>query len=461
MSIPTNPTEQEQIDFLADKILDHELRIAALEGKPTPEPPDPVPSKFDANGVWLSPVAAVITAGAYKLSATVETNKSVTFTFLQIAVRGATDVGHSAGTVVNTTTRTVEGAGDLLAGGTITVFLAYSLDGATWFNGSSSTLVVPPAPPAPVDPPPTTGRRIPFVGRSGLRFNSVVFRFSPADADAFGTRRNRPVDGFLMFNNRTAGWNGFRQFDVAAFRQWLEAKRLIIYRTPHAPQTGDRSMNSKGANNAYANDQKAFGQWIANNGLNSPYFVHSVDWEHNGSWYDWSAMNGGPDALKGAITNYVKNLRAGGATNLTFGMCWNKGPSQSGPSADYSMFPGGEYIDVIGSDTYDQWNPSFTDVQWDAEIRKAPGLYPHIQFAKANGVMWSLDEGGNTWPQDANHGGDNPFYWKKMFELLNTESTTCAWHNTYDDPGAPPTLKHDFNSNPKSWAYYKSTWGKV
>lgn len=445
---------------MSDEMLqDHEERITALEEKVFGEEPSE-PSKFDPNGVCLSSVAATVTAGNYHVSGTVETDRAVTFKYLQIAVRGGTDVGHSPDTTVDKTTRAMQGSAPLLDGGTITTFLAYSLDGEVWVNGPATTVPVPPALPDPEPPLPGGDRRIPLVGRSGLTFNSVVFRFSPKDADAFGTKRNRPVDGFLMFATRTGGWNGFRQFDVAAYRSWLEQKRLIVFRMPHAPQTGDKGMNQKGANNAYANDQKAWGSWLASNGLNSPYFVLSVDWEHNGNWYDWSAMYGGADALKGAIINFVKNVRAGGATKVKFGMCWNKGPSQSGVSSDYGMFPGGEYIDVIGTDTYDQWNPSFNDAQWDTEIRKSPGLYNHVKFARQQGVMWSLDEGGNTHPKNATYGGDNPFYWKKMWQFVNENAQDCAWHNTYDDPGAPPTLKHDFASNPQSWAQYKPTFGR-
>src|SRR3954452_5431216 len=133
-------------------LADHEARITALEGKPPVPPVDPPVDKFDANGVFLGPVAAVITEGNYKLSTTIATNKAVTFAYLQIAVRGGTDVGHSAGTVVDKTTRVLEGASTLDAGGTITVFAAYSVDGTTWVNGPSSTLVVPALPEPPVDP---------------------------------------------------------------------------------------------------------------------------------------------------------------------------------------------------------------------------------------------------------------------------------------------------------------------
>jgi hypothetical protein len=139
-------------------------------------------------------------------------------------------------------------------------------------------------------------------------------------------------------------------------------------------------------------------------------------------------------------------------------MCFNKGPSQSG--ADFSVFPGSEFIDVIGVDQYDMWQPATTSQQWATEINRSPALATVRAFAESRGIQWSMDEGGNSW--DPTSGGrDNPAYWGFLWDTLNAGAASMAWHCTYTHPGAPSSLRHDFGSNPRSWETYKAPtrWG--
>lgn len=427
------------------------LETAAGGTKPTP-PITP------AATTATTPVVTV-TGSTYTLSASITAAKKTTFTYLQLAVRGAgaSDLARSPATTLaagasKKLSATASGSGDY------TAWVAWSIDGTTWVDGPKvsfslpSTVVTPASPDTPT--PDVIGHDFPLVNASGIGFNSLVFRQTVADAQAFGKRRGVEMDGLLYFPGR-GSWNDFL-WHPGGQADWLAQGRIVVTTQPHAPQSEGAAMNSKGANNAYATQQKALGKWLADNGFNQPSHVIRVDWECNGNWYPWNAGNGGPEALKAAIINYVKNLRAGGATKVKFNLCFNKGPSQAGH--DFDVFPGGEYIDIVGIDEYDMWDAAFTAADWERQMAKSPSVRTVAEFAAKNGVLWAWDEGGNTHGSGSAYGGDNPAYWQFAYEEIQRNRKNNAYHVTYDDPGAPATLAHDFDHNPNSFTKYKSLW---
>jgi len=321
---------------------------------------------------------------------------------------------------------------------------------------TTDTVVI--GPPDPGNP----GAVIPLVGFSGLVFNSTIFTgdVSAAGATAFGVYRGRPVDGLLYFPGRAA-WADLN-WHPADHAAWAQSGHLLITSIPHAPTSEGSAMNTRGANNDYVTQQRALGASIVSQGLNVPTHVIRVDWECNGDWYPWSIKYGGAGALKLALKNFVVNVRAGGATNVKFDLCFNNGPSQSG--ADFAAFPGAEYIDVVAVDSYDWFNSVSTDPGWATKIARVPGLQTVRDFAVAQGIQFALDEGGNIAVGQGDGLGDNPFYWEKMFEFFTDPLNVpyCAWHNTYNHAGAPDTLHHTFDPyNPDSFAFYSDIthWG--
>ena len=141
---------------------------------------------------------------------------------------------------------------------------------------------------------------------------------------------------------------------------------------------------------------------------------------------------------------------------------YGAGPSQSG--ADFAVFPGKQYIDIIGIDQYDYYAPAFNDSQWENELNKTPSIKKVAEFAIANDIMWSVDECGPTNPATAGvSGGDNPYYINALWNTIHRAGYVerMAWFNTYDDPGAPSSLHHTLTDgyNPQCWQAYLSHWG--
>lgn len=342
---------------------------------------------------------------------------------------------------------------------TVLVRVQYSFDGGkTWVTDTDGSIDVPAVPPAPVDPPPVVtppaSRRVALVGKSGLGFNSIRFAGgapSTADLKLAALARGRAYDGALNFLPRNS-WDAFRTGwgDTKAL---LDAGLLVVTSLPHAPESEGSAMNGKGANDAYAAEQRSFGAWLKSSGLDVANHVLRPDWEFNGDWYAWSAKNPG---LKLALQHLITNVRAGGAVNVRFDLCANQ-PSVTGKTwAD--AFPGAEFVDVIGIDQYDQYPPSFTQATWDSKQSQVLSMTGAAKFAASQGLQWSLDECGNTHGTGSNYGGDNPLYWDYLAATLRTYSANAAWWNTFDQAGTGG-LNHTLANNPRSFAEYKRLFG--
>jgi hypothetical protein len=437
--------------FMADAVTRAEFdalvkRVTALDGGGTAPDPQPAPGL---------PVKVTPQAGAVKVEWTPVAGRAVK------AVTVGRDGADSGGGGPWSTAEDIAATSRVFDKLTPGVAYRFQVD-VEYADGSKGSGSASARPLAPVVTPPTipgpvsSARRVPLVGKSGLGFNSIVFAGGDAELGvlkSFGDQRGVPLDGVLTFPGR-GSW-GEMASPLSKASAVLKQGLIVCYTVPHAPEPEGDQMNQKGANDDYRQKQREFGKAIADAGCNSRLFTLRVDWECNGDWYPWSANRpGGAAALSHALKVFVQNVRAGGATNVLFDLCFNKGPSQAG--ADFGIFPGAEFIDVIGVDQYDQWSPSTTAAQWAAEIKRTPALQTVADFAKAKGILWSQDEGGNTHPADKDHGGDNPFYWQQVLGFVRANAERCAWHCTYIHPGAPATLKHDFASNPKSFAAYKA-----
>lgn len=131
----------------------------APEPAPAPDPapaPAPAPSvSYDGNGVALTqPKATVAADGTVTFNWDVQTNKSVTFTYLQLATAGQPGAGFNAGATVNGTKSF--SATQQFAAGTYSTAVVYMVNGA-WVNGPAVTFTVgAPAATTPTTPPTTT-----------------------------------------------------------------------------------------------------------------------------------------------------------------------------------------------------------------------------------------------------------------------------------------------------------------
>lgn len=313
-------------------------------------------------------------------------------------------------------------------------------------------LVIPPV----ITPP--TGRTEPLAGKSGLGFNSIRFDGgSPSQTSLAraGIARGRSYDGALWFLPRNNGWGEYTKLsNYGDTPKILAAGGIVVTSLPHAPENLGNTINAQGAKDAYQVQQVGFGAFLAANGMNTRGHALRPNWEFNGDWYVWSVANGGAAVFAAAFRNFVTNVRAGGADKVLIDLCANM-PSVTG--ADWgSVWPGDEFVDIIGIDQYDMYPASFTQATWNAKQAQKLSMAGAAQFARSKGKTWALDEGGNAHSKDG--GNDNPAYWRYQRATLELYRGNVAHHNTYDE-GGTGGLDHTLTDNPNSFAVYKTLYG--
>jgi hypothetical protein len=428
----------------------------------TPTPPDDPTETPDANGVTLSQPVVTVSGSTYNITATVTTNSNLTFTYLQLAVRGPNgeqqDTGFNNNAVVNSTTRTVTGTGNATTTGNWTVRLAYNITGgaaqSNWVDGLSRTFAI-------ADLGGVPSGAYPPLGRSLFTWNSGVYHANGqvTSCEQFFDWRNREGDAIMYFTGRESfsalswlrddltAWPGYRIIAVSS-----------------QPTGQSNAATAAGTNNAF---WVQYGLNLKNKGWNDGRTIVRLNWEANGNWYSWSWVNGGAAQYVNAFKNVVNSIRVH-APLTKFDFCLNK-DSQNGGVVWQTQIadPLIGFIDSIGLDHYDHGPAQNTETSWSTAVAQDPGLTSVSTYCRANGLKMSLDEWGlSRGGTGFTGGGDNPFFLNKMWAWINANTDVLAIETYYNDNGAPATFLHKVfpdTDNPTASAVYRATnrWGRA
>jgi hypothetical protein len=187
---------------------------------------------------------------------------------------------------------------------------------------------------------------------------------------------------------------------------------------------------------------------LANNlayyGLHWAYL--RLGWEMDGGWYAWRAQEGSGNEANFAscFRRIVQVMRKTQPANQ-WKFVWN--PTNAWWKKSYldAVWPGSQYVDIVGLDLYDQsWAtntypyPSKCDDacrltrQQNAWNHYSWHLYTIRDFARAHGKPMALPEWGITLRSDGHGGGDNPYYIQKMYEFMMDPDNKVAFHVYFD-----------------------------
>lgn len=151
----------------------------------------------------------------------------------------------------------------------------------------------------------------------------------------------------------------------------------------------------------------------------------------------------------------------------TIQMCYNPASGNTGisgvcgstPMATY--YPGNTYCDIIGTDSYDFYDPATNSTTWTAQKAKTGGINDAISLAASNSKLWAVPEWGLISPDsDGHEGGDNTYYITQMAALFGANASTLAFENYYDTTisGTASDICQATPSNPNSAATYKTLY---
>jgi hypothetical protein len=310
---------------------------------------------------------------------------------------------------------------------------------------------------------------LPTNARSGLLWPSGA-NGAASELEAY---RNRPLDVRVLFF-ASDSWNNMVDSAYAVSNHTATGARLELA-IGLLPET-HRGQHAACAAGDFDASIRQLGQRVVAEG--APNAVLRLGWEANRrNGYPWAAVDGRFADYIGCWRRWVSVLRA--LPGQTFVFAWVMQDKSSFPAAD--IYPGNEWVDVIGVNPYDRCPPVTNDTEWHAMMNLLHGdgvnpRGPHtwLRFARSRGKKFAVAEWGVGGSQRVcdKPGFDNPFYVRKMHAWMTGNAGMFAYESYFNAHGdgqinsQPPTLggSHRLaptSYNPQAAAEYKRLFGRL
>lgn len=191
--------------------------------------------------------------------------------------------------------------------------------------------------------------------------------------------------------------------------------------------------------------------------------------------YPWAVVAGKEAEYMGCWRKQVGVLRALPGAN--FVISWTMQGKGSRIARASTIYPGNDWVDVIGMNPYDRCPAVRTEADW-ARVRDAkfsngdpagPGSW--LAFARGKGKKFAVPEWGlgSTSTVCSDAGFDNPLFIRKMHEMFRLNAPSIAYEgyfNAHGDGrpnGQPPARGESTRIAPATWnptasAVYRDLW---
>jgi hypothetical protein len=313
------------------------------------------------------------------------------------------------------------------------------------------------APPSTTTTGPATATAPPT---SGLQQGAYVPSVDPQGMAAFAqqTETSPTMAGdYLPSNGGWSGLDGSGGSLTWLTGPWKGSGYTLSLGVPMFPSGVGASL-ATGATGAYDSYFTTLAQTLVAAGQANAYL--RLGWEFDGSWTAWYA--GTPSAEASFATYFqqiVTSMRSVSGEHFRF--VWNPDAGAFTESG-YSLaaaYPGNDYVDVIGLDTYDQsWaTPQTPTNAWSSTT--LPSLTAALQFASAEGKPLAFPEWGVTIRSDGHGLGDDPYYINHMVSWMETSSNDVVFENYFDDDTGGVNATITGGSFPESLAAFTADLG--
>lgn len=237
---------------------------------------------------------------------------------------------------------------------------------------------------------------------------------------------------------------------LAPWAKWRRAQqeRLFVLNVPmlernedHLPDDDVRGLLRAGASGRFDSHFRTLAERLVR--MRVPDTVVVLGWEMNGTTYSHRC---GPDpqAWKRYWQRIVTTMRSVPGEKFKFDFT----PSRGRDAIPWpNCYPGDDFVDIIGMDTYDQ--PA--GQSFDTHVREPYGLQAQVDFAAEHGKAVSYPEWGLF------RNGDNPEYVRRMLDwfdrhkpLYQTITDYCphgVWQCSHN-PNSAETYRAEFFARP-------------
>ncbi|KPM57287.1 beta-mannanase [Frankia sp. CcI49] len=292
---------------------------------------------------------------------------------------------------------------------------------------------------------------------SGLPWMSGVYpSHILAQVLSFGNWRGRANDVAHVFTVRSKGWSAMVEprWPLDLYKGFQGT--LIISQPTFPKGQGNNAACARGEYDKY---WKTFGTFLKNNGRAAS--IVRIGWEFNGTFMYWHADNAGTefrDCFR-KISTAIRSTDPEVKIDWTFNAHASPVPKTGTPWAAY---PGDEYVDYVGIDSYDWFPASRTEAEWNKQCNTPNGLCYLINFAREHGKKVGVGEWGVA-SCSRGGGGDNPFYIQKMYDTFKANADVMAYEAYFHDaaPGNVCSTIQNGGQNPKAGALYRKLFGSA
>ena len=210
------------------------------------------------------------------------------------------------------------------------------------------------------------------------------------------------------------------------FNNWHGSGFQMIWGVPMLPNDGSGSL-ATGATGAYDHYFETLAQELVGAGQGNS--VIRLGWEFNGGWFPWAAA-ANPTAFIDYWRQIVTTMRAVPGSNFQFE--WNPtiGSQQIAPD---KVWPGSQYVDIVGLDLYDAQWPALQSpaAQWNTFLTEPYGLDWLASFGASMDKPLALPEWG-LWNDGSPEGsGDNTSFIDQVNSWINTHNVVNAEYWDY------------------------------
>ncbi|MFE9256181.1 glycoside hydrolase family 26 protein [Streptomyces sp. NPDC006879] len=204
------------------------------------------------------------------------------------------------------------------------------------------------------------------------------------------------------------GRSGF----IESWARWRQEQedRILVLNVPMQERNENRVSDAQvrqlireGARGRFDQHFKKLAQRLVDLGV--PDTVIVLGWEMNGLTYT-HRCGPDPENWKAYWKRVVTTMRSVPGQEFRFDFTANRGTDAI---AWTRCYPGDDFVDIIGLDSYDQ-PPGTT---FDDQVTQPYGLQHHVDFAKEHGKPISFPEWG-LWRR-----GDNPEYMRRMLQWID------------------------------------------
>ncbi|GAB7192729.1 hypothetical protein NUM3379_34380 [Kineococcus sp. NUM-3379] len=270
-----------------------------------------------------------------------------------------------------------------------------------------------------------------------------------SDVAAFEQYLGRPVDCVVVFSTDkdwgtlTLPWFAVNSPEGKDWGAWVgEApeERTLVISQSLVPNEPPSDWRARGAAGEYDRYWRQFGQTLVDEGLGRS--VIRLGWEFNGDWYENHYVGASAEEREQWKEYWRRAVRALEVPGSQFEIDFNLAEGLQNSVAVAELYPGDEYVDIIGVDVYDSYlAPIDPSARNQARNAKENGVADLVAFAREHDKPLSLPEWAMVSPDSGTQGGgDNPVFIDQMADFVRDNPVRYQGYFNVPDGGVGMTL---------------------